>query len=202
MNERQVSELLLQSLEYQKCGVFIFEAALKCATDSEFREELEGRLKGAHHGIDIFTEACFSLGMDPDRATPGRMVVRELGFALVDAMERASRAGPSTSAQLVACECITLAENKAQLCRQLIGKCAENADPEKGKVLATVYAKTRNGEIGGVDYFHEWCRQLWAEALGMHALPLLVQRGRYRNGDLDGAVSGKYRESLIGTSRL
>lgn len=202
MNERQISELLLQSLEYQKCGVFIFEAALKCALDSEFREELEGRLKGARHGIDIFTEACFSLGMDPDRATPGRVVVRELGFALVDAMERASRAGPSVSAQLVACECITLAENKVQLGRELIGKCAENADPERRKVLSAVYAKIKNGEIGGVDYFHEWCRQLWAEALGMYTSLPLVQQGRYLNGELDGAVSGKYREPLIGASRF
>lgn len=202
MNERQVSELLLQSLEHQKCGVLIFEAALKCAVDMEFREELEGRLKGAHHAVDMFTEACFSLGMDPDRATPGRQVVRELGFALVDAMERASRVGPSTAAQLVACECITLAENKAQLCRELIGKCAENADREKQKVLAAVNSKIKNGEIGGVDYFHEWCRQLWAEALGIYASPLMVQKGGYRNGELGGAVSTQYKEPLADTSRI
>lgn len=197
MNERQISELLLQALEHQKCGVLIFEAALKCAVDSEFREELEGRFKGANHGVDIFMEACFSLGMDPDRATPGRSVVRELDFALIDAMERACRGGPSTSAQLVACECITLAENKAQLCRELIGKCAENADREKKKVLAAVYAKIKNGEIGGVDYFHEWCLQLWAETLGIYTSPSLIQKGKYRNGNLDDAFSGKYREPLI-----
>lgn len=140
--------------------------------------------------------------MDPDRATPGRKVVRELSFALIDAMEKASRAGPFTAAQLVACECITFAENKVHLSRELIGKCVENAGGEKRRVLAAVYAEIKTRETGSFDYFHEWCRQLWAEALGVHETPSLVQQDQYRNTAAGVTASGKQREEFIGMSRI
>ncbi len=39
MNSKQVTELLLQSLEHEKGGVLVYETALKCVVNDDLREE-------------------------------------------------------------------------------------------------------------------------------------------------------------------
>lgn len=179
-HERQVAELLLQSLERQKCAILVFETARKCAVDREFLDELAEGLKTARHGVEVLTEGLFSLGMDPDRCTPGRKVARELSEALVEAMDKASSKGPSQAAQLVASECITLAENQKCLDWALIGKCAENAEGDSAPRLQAMCAAVTAEEACRLHYFHGWCRQLWMEALGVHGTPAMVRQEKSR----------------------
>lgn len=170
MDERQVSELVLQSLEQKKCGIPVIEAALKCTVNKELRAELEAHLRKTVCAADFLEDACFSLGMDPDRATAGRALIREISIALIDAMQRASITGASSAAQLVACECLALFENKERLCRILLAQCAQHSGGEKGKVMQEVCVEMGHEETGHFFRFRNWSRELWMEALGLYAI--------------------------------
>ncbi len=39
MNEQQMNELLLQSLEHERGGVLVYEKALECAVNEELHQE-------------------------------------------------------------------------------------------------------------------------------------------------------------------
>ena len=121
----QVMELLLQSLEHEKGGVQVYETALQCAVNEDLKEEWEKYLEETTHHAEVLTDVCETLGIDPAKETPGVLVVRHLGQSLVKAMEMALQAGKPEAAQLVACECVVLAETKDHLDWELIGKCGE-----------------------------------------------------------------------------
>ncbi len=55
--------------------------------------------------------------------TPGRRVVRQVGAALAEDMNLALSAGHAAAAELMACECVVLAQPKITP----IGSCSENA---------------------------------------------------------------------------
>lgn len=170
MNEKQVFELLLQSLEHENGGVLVYEAALKCVVNEDLREEWEKYLDETCNHVQILTDACNALGLDPDRSTPGRRIVQELGWALIAAMEKASVDGPSEAAQLVACECVVMAETKDHLDWELIGKCADKLRGENGTVLKDAYNKIEDQEDEHLYHSRGWCRELWIESLGMRAI--------------------------------
>ena len=69
-----------------------------------------------------------SFGLHPGTETPGRKVVRHIGESLVEAMEMALKAGPPEAAELVAAECVTLAETKDHLNWELLGLAAAETD--------------------------------------------------------------------------
>lgn len=170
MNEKYVFELLLQSLEHENSGVLIYEGALKCVVNRNLREEWEKSLGETRCHVEILTDACIAMGLDPDRSTPGRRIVQELGWALIAVMEKASIEGPSEAAQLVACECVVIAETKDHLDWELIGKCADKLRGEKGRVIKDAFNKIENKEDGHLYHSRGWCRELWIESLGMHAI--------------------------------
>lgn len=170
MNEKQIFELLLQSLEHENGGVLVYEAALKCVVNEDLREEWEKYLDETCNHVRILTDTCNALGLDPDRSTPGRRIVQELGWALIAAMEKASVDGPSEAAQLVACECVVMAETKDHLDWELIGKCADKLRGENGAVLKDAYNKIEDQEDEHLYHSRGWCRELWIESLGMRAI--------------------------------
>ena len=75
------------------------------------------------------------LGLDPAVETPGRQVVRHIGESLVAAMQMAAQSGKPEAAQLVAGECVTLAETKDHLNWELIGTVAEKATGDAKEAL-------------------------------------------------------------------
>jgi hypothetical protein len=115
MNDEQLTELLVQSLEHEKGGVLVYETALKCVINDDLREEWEKDLNETRNHVRVLTDVCISMNLDPDLASPGRTIVGKLGGSLVAAMEEARAAGPREAAQLVACECVVLAETKDHL---------------------------------------------------------------------------------------
>ena len=60
----------------------------------------------------ILREVMGTLGMDAEKETPGRKVVRHIGESLVQAMVMAREEGEPETAQIVAAECVVLAETK------------------------------------------------------------------------------------------
>src|SRR5215212_744573 len=139
VNQKQVKELLLQSLAHERGGVQIYETALKCVMNDELLEEWERYLEETRNHVTILSETCQSMGFDPEEESPGSGVVEHIGMALVQAMEKASAAGLPEAAELVACECVVFAETKDHLDWELIGKCAEKLKGDEGKALTDAY---------------------------------------------------------------
>ena len=79
------------------------------------------------------------------------------------------RATPE-AAQLVACECVVLAETKDHLDWELLGKCAAKLGGQKGKVLKEAYEEIEDQEDEHLYHSRGWCRELWIDSLGMKAI--------------------------------
>src|SRR5438093_9454249 len=111
MKNEQVAELLYQALETEKGGIQVYETALKCVVNADLKKEWEEYLEQTRNHEQIVLEVMGKLGLDPEKDTPGRQVVRHIGESLVEAMEMALGGAPAAeAAQVVACECIVLAE--------------------------------------------------------------------------------------------
>jgi len=170
MKEEQLTELLLQSLEHERGGIEVYETALKCVINEDLREEWEKYLDETRTHDRVLTDVCTTLGLDPDQSSPGREIVHKLGGSLVAAMEEALGSGNPDAAQLVACECVVLAETKDHLDWELIGKCADKLGGAKGKALKAAYEEIEDQEDEHLYHSRGWCRELWIESLGMKAV--------------------------------
>ena len=125
--KKQLHELLYQALETERSGVKIYEAALSCAQNEDLKGEWEEYLEQTRTHEQVLLTVFEELGLNPDTATPGREVVARIGDSLVTAMETAKAKGSAAAAQLVAGECVVLAETKDHLNWELIGHLAERA---------------------------------------------------------------------------
>ena len=170
MKANQLNELLLQSLEHERGGVKIYETALKCVINTELREDWEEYLEQTRNHVKVLTALCTKLGLKSDQDTPGQQIVRHVGASLVQAMEMALKAGKPDAAQLVACECVVLAETKDHMDWALIGQCAEQGEGDEAIALQEAYEEIENQEDEHLYHTKGWARELWIEALGMTAV--------------------------------
>ena len=170
MNQEQLTELLLQSLEHEMGGVQVYETALSCAVNDDLREEWDEYLDQTRKHVQILQDVCTKLEIDAEKPTPGREIVRGLGRALVDAMKAARAAGNDEAAQLVACECVVIAETKDHLDWELIGKCAEKLTGARAKALEAAFEEVEEEEDEHLYHTKGWCRELWIQSLGMKAV--------------------------------
>jgi hypothetical protein len=120
--------------------------------------------------VQILTRVCNAFGLDPNEQVPSRKVVSTVGLALVDAMEIALGAGDPAAAEIVACECVVLAETKDHSDWELLGRCAENMEGKRGEVLKAACAEVEDQEDEHLYHTKGWCRELWIQALGMKAV--------------------------------
>jgi rubrerythrin len=170
MNSEQLTELILQSLEHEKGGVEVYEAALRCAINEDLREEWEEYLDQTRRHVKILEDVCKQLSIDPEQPSPGREILQGMGRALVEAMEKALGAGKPEAAQLVACECVVLAETKDHLDWELLGKCAAKVTGAEKKALKAAVQEVEDEEDEHLYHTKGWCRELWIESLGMKAV--------------------------------
>ena len=141
--------MILQALEHEKGGVLVYESALKCVINDDLKEEWEKYLEQTRSHVEAVTAICRSLEIDATKETPGRKVVRHLGEALVEAMRMARRSGTAEAAEIVACECVVIAETKDHLNWELIGKCARKlkGDSQDRSRKRTSRSKNRRTSI-------------------------------------------------------
>ena len=163
-------DLLYQALETEKGGVQIYTTALRLAISKDLREEWNKYLEQTKNHVQVLAEILTALGLDPDTETPGRKVVRYLGTSLVKTMELASRCADPQAAQIVAAECVTLAETKDHLNWELIGELAKNATPDESALLTPAYEQVEREEDEHLYHTAGWTRELWIQALGMPAV--------------------------------
>jgi hypothetical protein len=170
MHKEQIAELLYQALETEEGGVKIYETALKCAQNKDLREEWEEYLEQTREHVEIVREAMEAFGLDPSVESPGRLVVRHIGESLVEAMQMALDSGMPDAAQIVATECVVLAETKDHHNWQLIGLAAGKLKGDEGKALKAAYEKVEDQEDEHLYHTAGWSRELWVDALGMPAV--------------------------------
>ena len=170
METSQLKDLLLQSLEHEMGGVKIYEAAVRCAVNADLQKEWQEYLEQTRRHVAILTDVCGSLGVNPEEQTPGRPIVRSIGAALLEAIETASQGGNRAAAQIVAAECVVLAETKDHLDWELLGKCADKLQGEQAKALSEACEEVEEEEDEHLYHTKGWCRELWIESLGMKAV--------------------------------
>jgi rubrerythrin len=196
-----VTDLLYQALETEKGGVQIYTTALRCALNEELKEEWQKYLEQTKEHVQIVSEILETLELNPETETPGRKVVRHIGTSLVKAMEMALRAGDPKSAQIVAAECVTLAETKDHLNWGLIGELAKKAEGEAGDVLKEAYDQVEPEEDEHLYHTQGWTRELWIEALGMPAVLPPPEEVQDVETAIEAAQAKKSRKKAAGSKQ-
>jgi ferritin-like metal-binding protein YciE len=161
---------LYQALETELGGVEVYTTALRCAQNDDLKEEWEEYLEQTRNHVQIVQNVMDELGLDPEKETPGRKVVRHTGESLVKAMEMALQNGKPEEAQVVAAECIVLAETKDHMNWQLIGEAAKKAKVDVAKVLKAAHEEVEDEEDEHLYHTQGWARELWIKSLGMKAV--------------------------------
>jgi hypothetical protein len=169
MISAQFNELLLQSLEHERGGVHVYQTAIKCAVRDDLRGEWQKYLAQTEEHVDALTLICETFDIDPFTTTPGTQIVKSLGKALINAMEAALSAGNPQAAQIVAAECVVLAETKDHLDWELLGEAAKELSGEEREVVSEAYEKIEDEEDEHLYHTQGWCRELWLESLGIEA---------------------------------
>jgi rubrerythrin len=170
MNETQMKELLLQSLEHERGGVLIYQTALECVVNEDLRDEWDKYLEETERHVEILTAVCQTVGIDPSESTPGCKVVHHTGKSLVVAMKMALAEGDPAAAELVACECVVLAETKDHADWELIGECAKNTEGDAKAALMAAYEEVEGQEDEHLYHTKGWCRELWLQSIGLEAV--------------------------------
>ncbi len=181
LNTRQLEELILQSLEHEKGGVKIYETALAAARHPDLKKEWQEYLQQTRSHVTALQAVCKVFRLDPERETPGRAVVRRMAESLVAVMQAAQSAGDPAAAQLVACECVVIAETKDHQDWELLGKCALQLEGAPAAALKSAYDQIEDQEDEHLYHTRGWCRELWLQSLGIPAvLPPPEERQKVR----------------------
>ena len=170
MKSEQLTELLYQALETEMGGVQIYKTAIRCAQNDDLKEEWEKYLEQTENHQRILLDVCTAFGLDPDKETPGRTVVRHIGESLVKAMQMALQSGPPEAAELLAAECVVSAETKDHLNWELIGQSVEKLSGAQKKALKEAHEEVEEQEDEHLYHTQGWARELWIQSLGMKAV--------------------------------
>ncbi len=170
LSTSHVTELLYQALETEKGGVQVYATALRCALNEDLKEEWTTYLEQTKVHVQVVSDILHGMNLDLEVETPGRKIVRHIGDSLVQAMEMALRGPDLAAAQIVAAECVTLAETKDHLNWSLIGEIVKNSNGEAAAVLKQAYDQVEPEEDKHLYHTGGWTRELWMEALGMPAV--------------------------------
>jgi hypothetical protein len=138
--------------------------------NDDLREEWTTYLEQTERHVEILAGVCDTLGLDAGEMTPGCKVVQHTGKSLVVAMKMALAEGDAAAAELVACECVVLAETKDHADWELIGQCARALSGEIATALQAAYDEVEDQEDEHLYHTKGWCRELWLKALGFEAV--------------------------------
>lgn len=169
-NEAQIHDLLYQALETELGGRKVYEAAISCAVNDDLKKEWEGYLDETITHRTVLLTVFEQLGLDPEAKVPSREIVAHHGQSLVQAIELAKSQGDPAAAQIVAGECVVLAETKDHLNWELIGMLAEKTGGPQAKALKQAFDAVEKDEDHHLYHTKGWTRELWVEALGLPAV--------------------------------
>jgi len=170
LNTSHVAELLYQALETEKGGVQIYSTALRCTVNEDLKKEWSKFLDQTKTHVQIVSDLLNGMNLDLETETPGRKIVRHIGDSLVQALEMALRGPDLAAAQIVAAECVTLAETKDHLNWELIGEIVKSSSGDAVAALKQAHDKVEPEEDEHLYHTSGWTRELWIGALGMPAV--------------------------------
>jgi len=191
---------LLQSLEHERGGIQVYTTAIQCAQNEDLKKEWQKYLEETKNHERVVLQLCEALEIDPEADSLGRQIVKSLGEALVAAMKKAKAGGDPAAAQIVACECVTLAETKDHLDWELIGQLAEKGQGDGVKALKEAYDEVEDQEDEHLYHSKGWCRELWIQALGMKAVLPPPEERKHVKTAIGAARAEQAREDFKGKS--
>lgn len=197
MKEEQVEELLYQALETEMGGQLVYQTAISCAQHPDLKEEWEKYLEETQTHEQVLRETFAELSLDPSKETPGRKIVRHHGESLVQAMQMAQKAGDPAAAQIVAAECVVLAETKDHQNWTLISKAGEEAKGKQGSALRKAAEQVENEEDEHLYHTMGWSRELWIDALGMPSVLPPPEEEKSVKTAIGAARAAQSREELL-----
>ena len=198
MNQDQWKELLYQALETETGGIQVYENALQCVVNPELKEEWEEYLEQTRNHEQILQEVFGKLGLDPQVDTAGRRVVRHMGESLVRAMQLARESGKQQDAELVAAECVVLAETKDHLNWELLGQVSENLKGDAAATLSEAVEQVEEEEDEHLYHTAGWSRELWMKSLGLPAVLPPPEETRDVKTAIGAARAKQDRENMLG----
>lgn len=166
----QVKELLLQALETERGGIQVYTAAIKAALNDDLKEEWREYLDQTKTHEQVLARVFEELAMDTEEKSPGREVVAHQGRSLVAAIDMAIKTAPPEGAELVAAECVVLAETKDHQNWELIGHVAEHGKGDLARILKAAFDAVEQDEDHHLYHTKGWCRELWIQSLGFPAV--------------------------------
>lgn len=170
-NVEEAEELILQALETELGGVQVYEAAVQAAQNEDLKEEWEEYLDQTRHHVEVVQNLIQKLGLDENKETVGREVVRSLGQAFVQAIQSAQQGGKPEHAEVVAAECVTLAETKDHLNWTLLSELSKTGF-EWADAIKEACDEVEDEEDEHLYHTMGWTRELWIQGLGLpSALP-------------------------------
>jgi len=169
LDRENLTALLYEALETEQGGVRIYEAALECVRDEKLEREWTKYLEQTMRHVEIVEDLLKTFDLDPDAEPPGRLIVRGIGENLVDAIESAGEGDDDAAAEIVAGECVVLAETKDHLNWKLLSECAKHLAGAEKKALAAACDKIEDEEDEHLYHSTGWTRELRLAALGIDA---------------------------------
>jgi ferritin-like metal-binding protein YciE len=200
-DEDQVNELLRQAIETEIGGIEIYTEALECVSNKDLRQEWEEYLEQTRQHKEILEDLFNDLGLDASQGSPGREVVSLLGKSLVKAMNKARDFGDSRDAELVAAECVVLAETKDHLNWGLLGEVAKHCGGKLGRLIQDAYDEVEVEEDHHLYHTKGFCRELWLKSLGLPAVIPPPEELKDVESAIGAARAEKARVEMLGKAQ-
>ena len=197
MLNMQQKDLLCQALETELGGVELYKKAIECARNEDLRKEWNEYYAQTREHVRTLKDVFGKLDVDTEMETPGRGVVRHIGESLVHAMEKAKQGGDGAATELVACECVTLAETKDHQNWELIGELAKQLDGEAAKALKHAYEQVEEEEDEHLYHTQGWCRELWIKFIGLKAVLPPPEEKKHVKSAIGAARAKQARKSMV-----
>ncbi|MBA2252421.1 MAG: hypothetical protein H0W13_06910 [Nitrospirales bacterium] len=197
MKKEQLNELLYQALETEAGGVQVYETAIRCAVNTDLKEEWQKYLDQTRTHEQVVRGLIETMGLDPAAETPGRQIVRHKGESLVEAMKMALKGNNPQAAQLVAAECVVTAETKDHQNWELLGQVAEELQGEQAKALKEACEQIEDEEDEHLYHSMGWSRELWIDSLGLPAVLPPPEEEKDVKSAADAARAKKSRKQML-----
>lgn len=170
VDHAQLQELLLQALATERGGIEVYSHAIAVAQNDDLREEWQEYLEETRTHEQVLLNVLAELGINSETPTVGRDIVTHQAAALVKAIQMAAENATPSAAELVAGECVVLAETKDHLNWELIGHVAKHSKGEVAKVLEQAFEAVEQDEDHHLYHTTGWTRELWIQSLGFPAV--------------------------------
>jgi len=197
MKDDKVKDLLYEALQTEQGGQQVYQTAISCAENDDLKEEWQKYLKETQEHEQHILKVFEAFDLDPNTKTPGREIVRHHGESLVKAMEMAKKAGDKDAAQIVAAECVVLAETKDHQNWSLLSELADEIKGEKGKALKEAVEEVEDQEDEHLYHTRGWARELWIKSLGMPAVLPPPEEEKKVKTMIGAARAEKSREEML-----